>query len=183
MSHFSVCIVAKNEAKTLPRLIESLSEFKARGGEIIVVDTASIDDTAKVARSLGCKVTEVGEKFVTTIDFKLAKKINERFIVDDEKPIVDSGDRLFDYASARNFSASLASHDMICTLDCDESYVRLDIDKIDQLIKEGWEQFEYSFTFSHNPDGSPAMEFTQSKFYDRRKLHWVGICHEVLQNI
>ena len=181
MSHFSICIIAKNEAKTLPRLIESLSEFKAHGGEIVVVDTASIDNTAEVARSLGCKVTEVGEKFVTTINFKLAKKINERFVVEDEKFIVDSGDRLFDYSSARNFSTSLASNDMICTLDCDESYVRLDIDKIDQLIAEGWEQFEYNFIFAHDPWGRPSIEFVQSKFFDRRKAKWEGIVHEVLQ--
>ena len=181
MSHFSIAVIAKNEAKTLPRLIESLKEFQSRGGEIIVVDTASIDNTVEVAKSLGCKVTEAGERFITTIDLNLAKKINKRFIVNGEKPIVDSGDRLFDFASARNFAASLASNDMICTLDCDEAYVSFDIDKIEQFIKEGWEQFEYNFIFAHDAWGRPAVEFVQSKFYDRRKAKWEGIVHEVLQ--
>ena len=180
MSRFSVCIIAKNEAKTLPRLIQSLKEYQDRGGEIILVDTGSSDNTAELARSLGCKVTEVGNRFVTTIDEDLAHEINDRFI-EDEEPIVKGGDKLFDFASARNFSASLASNDMICTLDCDEAYTKFDLDKINQFIDEGYEQFEYNFIFAHDPWGRPAIDFVQSKFFDRRKVKWVGVVHEILQ--
>jgi len=134
MVNFSCCLIAKNEERTLPRLVESLKEFKNRGGEIILVDTGSVDNTVKLARDLGCKVTEVGDKFITTIDKDLAEKINKRFIVKGEEPIVKEGDRLFDFASARNYSVSLASNDMICTLDADEAYTVFDIDKIEQFI-------------------------------------------------
>ena len=180
---FSVCIIARNEENTLPNLLKSLEEFKNRGGEVIIVDTGSNDKTVEIAKAWGCKVTEVGDRFITTINSDLAQKINKRFVVDNEKAIVNAGDKLFDFASARNFSASLASNDMICTLDCDEAYTKFDLDKIEQFIKEGYEQFEYSFIFAHDPYGRPAVEFVQSKFYDRRKLRWTGCVHEVISPI
>ena len=62
--NFSIALIAKNESKTLPRLMESLKDFQSRGGEVILLDTGSNDGTPELARSLGCKVTEVGEKYV-----------------------------------------------------------------------------------------------------------------------
>jgi glycosyltransferase involved in cell wall biosynthesis len=180
MVNFSCCLIVKNEQNTLPKLLASLTDFKSRGGEVVIVDTGSTDNTVQIAKDWGCKVDIVGAKFITEIDNKTAKEINKRFIVDGEQEIVKSGDKLFDFASARNYSASLASNDMICTLDSDEVYTKFDIDRIEQEIKDGWEQFEYQFVFAHNPDGSPAIQFKQSKFFDRRKVQWSGIVHEVL---
>ena len=51
----SACYIVKNEAKTLPRSINSL---KSAVDEIIVVDTGSTDDTIEVAKSYGAKVVE-----------------------------------------------------------------------------------------------------------------------------
>ena len=177
---FSIVLIAKNEAKTLPKCIASLKDFTDRGGEVILCDTGSTDGTANLARSLGCKVTEVGEKFIKVIDKDLAKKINERFIIGDEPAIVKEGNRLFDFAAARNYATSLATNDMICTLDADEAYSVLNIDKLNQLIDEGYEQFEYQFVFAHDGYGRPAIQFVQSKFFDKRKIQWTGIVHEVL---
>ena len=42
---FSVTLIAKNEERSLPSLLASLSEFRARGGEILLVDTGSTDKT------------------------------------------------------------------------------------------------------------------------------------------
>ena len=78
---FSVVVIAKNEAKMLPRLVESLKEFTSRGGEIVCLDTGSKDGTPEIARKLGCKVTEVGERFITHITEEQAKAINDQFIV------------------------------------------------------------------------------------------------------
>jgi glycosyltransferase involved in cell wall biosynthesis len=50
--HFSVALIARNEEKTLPRLIESLSEFQRFGGEILLLDTGSTDNTVQVAKDL-----------------------------------------------------------------------------------------------------------------------------------
>lgn len=177
---FSVVLIARNESKTLPRLLASLASFKERGGEVVLVDTGSTDDTAEVARDLGCKVTEVGNKFRRVIDDKLADKINMTLLADGEANIVEAGDQLFDYSAARNFAASLAENDMVAMPDCDEQYTTLDIDKLNELIEAGAQQFEYQFVFSHDADGNELIKFFHSKFYDRTKMRWVGIIHEVL---
>lgn len=179
--NFSFALIARNESKTLPRLIESLAEFQKRGGKIVVLDTGSTDNTAEVARNLGCDVYEVGDMFRKTIDEELAKNINEKFVVDGEDPIVEAGQTLFDFASARNYVAELAPTDMIATPDCDEIRTKLDIDVICKLIDEGAEQFEYQFVFAHDLEGKPVIQFMHSKFYNRKKMHRVGIIHEVLQ--
>jgi glycosyltransferase involved in cell wall biosynthesis len=173
-------MIAKNEAKTLPKCMASLKEFTDRGGEVILCDTGSTDGTAELARSLGCTVAEVGEKFITTIDEDLAQKLNKRFVVKGEEPIVKDGNKLFDFASARNFANKLATNDMICTLDADEAYSVLNIDKLNELIDEGYTQFEYQFVFAHDQWGKPAIQFVQSKFFNRSNIQWTGIVHEVL---
>jgi len=178
---FSVALIAKNEAKTLPRMIESLKEFQSRGGEIWVLDTGSTDDTVKVAKDLGCKVEAVGDKFKINIDADLAKKINEKFIVDGEEPVVKAGDSMFDFGSARNHISTFPENDMIANPDCDEVYTKMDIDKLDKEIENGFEQFEYNFVFSHDHLGNPVTKFRHCKFYNRKKMKWAGIIHEVLQ--
>lgn len=178
--NFSIVLIARNESKTLPRLVGSLKEFQDRGGEILVCDTGSTDFTVEVAESLGCKVYPVGDKFKITVDKYLAKDINRKFVLGEEAPIIKEGDTLFDFASARNFIADFASNDMIATPDCDEIWTKLDIDKINKHITNGVDQFEYQFVFSHDGNGNPLIKFTHSKFYNRKKLKWVGVIHEVL---
>jgi glycosyltransferase involved in cell wall biosynthesis len=118
--------------------------------------------------------------FRITIDQDLADKINNKFVVEGEAPVVNAGDSLFDFASARNYSVSFAENDIISTMDCDEVFTKLDIDKINQFIDDGYEQFEYNFVFNHDPLGNPVIKFRQSKFYNRLKTKWVGVIHEVL---
>jgi glycosyltransferase involved in cell wall biosynthesis len=177
---FSIVMIAKNEAKTLRKCMTSLQEFRDRGGEIILVDTGSTDGTADIAREYGCKVEEVGEKFIQVIDQELADKINEHFLVEGEPKILNAGNRLFNFAAARNYATSLASNNMVCTLDCDEAYSKLDIDKLNELIDMGYGQFEYQFVFAHDQYGRPAIQFVQSKFFDKTKIQWTGVVHEVL---
>jgi len=178
--NFSVCLIAKNEEKTLPRMIGSLKEFQSKGGEILLLDTGSTDNTVKVAEDLGVKVIGVKDKFKITIDKELADEINKKFIVDGEMPVVKEGESLFDFASARNYIADFANNDMIATPDCDEIYTKLDLDKVQELIKAGVEQLEYNFVFSHDEQGNPVIKFRHCKFYNRKKLSWKGIIHETL---
>lgn len=178
--NFSVVLIARNESKTLPRLVESLKEFQSRNGEIVLLDTGSKDSTAQVARDLGCIVHEVGDKFRIFIDKTTADNINSQYIVEGEEPILKEGDSLFDYSSARNYAAGLASNDVVAMPDCDEIYTKLDLDAINQKIKSGVQQLEYQFVFSHDDLGKPLIQFLHCKFYDRRALKWVGIIHEVL---
>lgn len=171
----------RNESKTLPRAIESLKEFMARGGDVNIVDTGSTDDSVEVAKALGCRVKEVGTKFLHTIDVEYAKKINDRFIVENEMSVVNAGETYFDFASARNESVAMADCDFVCTMDCDEVLTRLDIDAIDKILKnKEIAHFEYNFVFSHLPDGRELIKFVQSKFYNRTKMEWQGIIHEMV---
>jgi 4,4'-diaponeurosporenoate glycosyltransferase len=52
----SIIIPARNEEKNLPNLLHSLAAQSVRPGEIIVVDDASTDHTAEVARQNGARV-------------------------------------------------------------------------------------------------------------------------------
>ncbi len=180
---YSVVLIARNESKTIPHAIESLKEFMARGGDVNVLDTGSTDNTVEVAKSLGCRVKEVGSIFRHEITEQRAKEINDRFIVENEHPILTAGESYFDFASARNAANSMADCDMVCTMDCDEVITRMDIDKIDQYIRDGYTQFEYNFVFSHTRDGQELVKFIQSKFYSRVKCNWVGIIHEMVTNL
>ncbi|GEM_PF-1179999 len=178
--NFSIVLIAKNEEKTLPRMLESLKNYRDKGGEIIIVDTGSTDNTVKIAKDYNCIVDTVGDKFRIYLSDLQVHEINSKFCMD-ESPIVSSGDSLFAFADARNYAASLASNDMISNQDCDEVYSYLDISTICNMIDSGVEQFVYNFIFSHTPFGKPAIQFDQSKFYNRKKLYWKGIVHEVLQ--
>lgn len=177
---FSYVLIARNEAKTLPRLIKSIQYFMDNWGEVILVDTGSVDNTAQIARDLGCKVFEVWDRFKIKIDKEYADKINNHFIVDGEENIVNEWDSIFDFASARNYASSLASNSFCFSPDCDEVFTKFDYDKILEVINSWIEQLEYNFVFSHDQFGNPAISFMHCKAFDRRVLKWEWAVHEIL---
>lgn len=179
---FDFCLIARNEGKVLRRCLASLEEFKARGGKVYLTDTGSTDDTVKIAKEWGCVVDEVGTKFLHTVAPGQAQQINDRFIVENEAPVVTAGDKYFDFASARNNTVRISEQNWVSTIDADEVVTKLDIDKINEVIRKSPDvgQFEYNFVFSHLPDGRELIKFVQSKFYDRSRMEWVGIIHEMV---
>ena len=178
---FSIVLISKNEENTLPTLFKSIKEFKDKGGEVIVLDTGSTDNTVKVAKEFGCKVEEVGDRFIKTI--KNADEINKRFIIDEE-PIIKNGDKLFDFSEARNYAATLASNDWVFSPDCDEALTSFNLNEIEKAISDpNVDRLEYNFVYSHDQYGNEAIKFLHSKFYNRKKLKWVGIIHEVLSGV
>lgn len=178
---FTVALIARNEEKTLPRLLKSLSEFISKGGKVLLLDTGSTDGTISVAKQLGCEVVAVGDKFLITIDEELANEINERFVWNDESPVVKTGEKLFDFASARNYIANLANTDWIWMPDCDESFTNLNLYEVEKAIQnKDISRLEYEFIFSHDIHGQPAIRFMHSKMYRKSQLEWKGIIHEIL---
>ena len=178
--NFSLVLITKNEEKTLPRLFESLKEFKEKGGETVIVDTGSTDNTVQIAKDFGCIVEEVGDRFVKTIDKELADRLNRTFIRQGEEPIVKEGTRYFVFSEAKNYAASLASNDMIYCIDADEVPKPFNIDVICDLINEGFTQFEYQHVFDHDEDGDDRVKFVQTKFFNRKEVHWEHTVHEML---
>lgn len=57
MMQLSVCLLTRNEAEKLPRVLGSVSGL---ADEVIVADTASTDDTVAVAKKLGARVIDAG---------------------------------------------------------------------------------------------------------------------------
>ncbi len=179
--NFSFVAIMKNEINVLPRLFDSIQWLLQLGVDFTILDTGSTDDSVNYARTRGAKVVEVGEKYISTIDENLASVINNKF-VKDGRDIVKPSQRLFNFAAARNEVASHANRDFVFTLDCDEAYSKFNVDEIIRLIEEGVTQFEYEFVYAHDAYGNPAVQFIQSKAYDRRVKEWKGIIHEILMD-
>lgn len=178
---FSFALIAKDEAKSLPNLLASLEEFKARGGETVLVDTGSSDDTRKIAAAWGCRVIGRGASFVHTINGIEAMKINDAFVVDGEDPIVAGGDSYFDFGEARAYAMMRTKSDYVCCPGCDEVFKTLDIDKVNEYIRAGWTQLRVDYIWSQNPDGTPAVRFYRDAYlFDRRLWHWIGSIHETV---
>lgn len=179
--NFTIALIGRNEGLTIPRLVASLGEFKNRGGEILLLDTGSTDNTVEVAKSLGCVVVSVGDQFQIRIDKDKAEEINKKFVVENETPVILMGNTLFDFASSRNFIANIAKTDWIWMPDCDESFTHFDLEEIEKAISnKNVDRLEYEYIFSHDAYGNPAIRFMHSKMYRKSNLEWKGIVHEVL---
>ncbi len=179
---FSVVVIARNEEKTLPRLLQSLEKFgfKERGGAVCILDTGSTDKTAQIARDWGCIVEEVGPKFMVKIDKETADAVNAKFGVEGEAPLLKEGESLFNFAAARNYAATLSPTNIVSTPDADEVFTMLDIDYVNSFIEQGLGQGEFEFVFAHDAQGKPAVQFKQCKMYDKTKLEWKNMVHEHL---
>lgn len=181
---FSVVMITLNEEKNLKRCLDSLKEFRKRQGEIILFDTGSTDKTVQIAKAYGCKVVTTKKTTDANIIIEPAfcRKINRAFVVKGESQIISDRKpyKLFNFAAARNFANKYASNNFIISIDADEIFVNLDIDAINNHIKEGAHQLSYHFTYARNSEGQPLIEFFQEKAFDRRRFSWTGIVHEYL---
>jgi glycosyltransferase involved in cell wall biosynthesis len=107
---FSLVIPAYNEARYLPRLLDSVDAARRsyRQGpweiERIVADNASTDGTAAVARDHGCRVVAVEKRAI---------------------------------AAARNGGAALACGEVLCFVDADTRVHPATFDRIDEVLAPG----------------------------------------------
>src|SRR5262245_23544611 len=97
LPRFSIVLLARDEERSLPRLLGSLAPFQRRGGDLLLVDTGSSDDTVCLARDRGCRVVEAGERFAGALSAAEAAEIEHRFARAGEGPLVRSGERTFHF--------------------------------------------------------------------------------------
>ncbi len=178
---FSVVTIVRNEADRLPRLLASLADFRARGGEVVVLDTGSGDGTPEVARSAGCRVAVERRRFDGRLTEGQARRINETFSREGEGPFVSPGERLFNFARARNCASGMARHSFQLALDGGDVVDALDVDWLDASIREGGTSV-YRFERRVLNRGGWSVEAGDC-FYDRRVMEWKGRAHNYLSVI
>jgi tetratricopeptide (TPR) repeat protein len=83
----SLCLITRDEARNLPRVIESV---RGLATEIIVVDTGSTDDTIRVAERLKAKV----ETIAWEDDFAAARNHSLRLATGDWILVLDADDEI-----------------------------------------------------------------------------------------
>ncbi len=181
MPQFSIVLIARNEAQTLPKLFSSLQKFVARGGEIVVVDTGSTDDTPQLARAFGSRVVERGDAFSTILSDAQAKEINARFAKNGETLPITAGQRLFHFANARNFASTCAQNDFVLHLDAADELRAFDDEWLDAQIRtNNISRFEY-WRIAALPDPrAETISFRIANFFDRRLFQWEGFAHEAV---
>lgn len=83
----SLCMIVKNEAKNLPRCLDSVQGVV---DEMIVLDTGSTDATPEIARSYGATVVQ----FEWCNDFSLARNEALKFVLGDWVLVLDADETL-----------------------------------------------------------------------------------------
>lgn len=170
---FSVVILARNEAQALPKLLADLADFVDRGGDLLLVDTGSTDETVALARRSRCWVEMVNDQYHSVLTEKAAVEIEKRFARGDDGRLVEAGQRLFHFGAARQHAARLATNNFVLQLDACDELEALDTDALDRWIDAGDARaFEYDQLY-----GSTRLRI--ARFYDRRRYEWVGRVHEV----
>nr|WP_243183086.1 TPR domain-containing glycosyltransferase [Anaerosolibacter carboniphilus] len=88
----SLCVIAKNEEKNLPRCIESVRDIV---DEIIIVDTGSTDDTVKIAECYGAKVFcyQWNDNFSDAKNFAFLQATGDWILTMDADEEINSSDR------------------------------------------------------------------------------------------
>ena len=185
---FSISIICKNEESSLPNLLDSLSEFIKLGGEIVLVDTGSTDNSISILKDYGFSnkkssplwYEEVGDKFRIPITPELTNLINDTFIstadYDKFNTLITSS--IFDFGSARKYAGSLPKNKWIFSIDCDEVVTHLDIPFLNHVIRSDDVQ-QLSFIFRYKDSKGNTTSTTQrDKFYNREYGDWRWIVHE-----
>lgn len=176
--NFSVVIIGKDEALTIPRLIATMGNYIKDGGDVQFLDTGSKDGTPDLCRSLGLNVKEVGTKYITIATKQMASKMNKKYIIEGEQEAVKAGEKVFDFAGARNEVHAMAKHDMVLAVDCSDIFEAFDYKCICDIISEGKKiKFNYDL---ENGEGPGAVRVEISRFYDRRVFQWKCRVHECI---
>jgi len=171
---FSIVIITRNEESKLPRLLKNCKEFLADGGEIIVMDTGSKDDTIKIAKEAGCITYEVGDQFAFYVSKQQATKLTKRFMLDGGTSLFTANQRIFHFGNARQHASTYATNDIIFSIDASDLLLSFDYKTITKkILEENKARFRYRQFY-----GGSDLEI--SRIYDRRVDKWSGCIHEIL---
>jgi tetratricopeptide (TPR) repeat protein len=145
-----------------------------RGGDVLVLDTGSLDGTADAARRHGARAVEAGGRFAFSLSVSEAALIERRFAVDGEGPLVRPGEPMFDFAAAREHAGGLAREDHVLQVDASDEMLALDVDFLEGTVRESEPpRLEYRLQ-------SGGLSLYVSRLYDRRRTRWEGRVHESL---
>ena len=173
---FSIAAVLRNESQRLPILLESLSDFRGRGGEVVVLDTGSDDGTPRLAAEAGCRVEVEPRRFTRSLSKKDLTRIEKAFdFPEGPPPLLRSGQRLFDEGAARNHASSLAKHDFVLAVDGSDVVDVMDLDFLDEAVRgAGSDVLKFETRRLHE-----CRWFAEHRDYfaDRRTTRWYGRAH------
>ena len=149
MNKYKVCVYAicKNEEKFVKRWVESMRE----ADEIIVLDTGSTDNSVKLLKDLGVKVT--------------TKEI---------KPW------RFDVARNKSLELVPIDTDICVCTDLDEVLERGWREKLENAWQENTTRLKYTYNWSFDEYGKPATTFLLNQIHKRKGSHWYHPVHEIL---
>jgi len=72
-----------------------------------------------------------------------------------------------------------ARNNIIFCPDCDE-VVEWNLKDIEEILDVYPDLIQFQYIYSFDSNKNPIYQFLYSKFYNREKLKWEGIIHEVL---
>ena len=149
MNKYKVCVYAicKNEEKFVKRWVESMRE----ADEIIVLDTGSTDNSVKLLKDLGVKVT--------------TKEI---------KPW------RFDVARNKSLELVPIDTDICVCTDLDEVLESGWREKLENAWQENTTRLKYTYNWSFDEYGKPATTFLLNQIHKRKGYHWYHPVHEIL---
>lgn len=171
---FSVVVICRDEENSLPGLLESLTEFRRRGGKTVIVDTGS-KDPGYLLQAQACSGTTVvmaGGRFNIKVHEDEARIVNELLERNEEAPVVAAGDEVFDFSAARNYAASLSPTDFVLYLDADER-ITCDLESAEKEMTEGRGLLRTWIKAGQE-------KWLTTRLYNRKHYEFQGICHEGL---
>jgi glycosyltransferase involved in cell wall biosynthesis len=174
---FSIGLIVKNEEHTLPKLYDCVKDFINDGGEVVLLDTGSTDNTVDVANKLGMKVYVASRSFTENLSAKSIKKIKSTYLEEEEHNManewIKGEHNFFNFGKARNELNKYVTNDVLIQLDGSDTLVAFDYKYINEKIKEGIHRFDYTQIYG-------AVELTISRFYNKSVDVWEGRIHEIL---
>lgn len=155
---FSVCLMVKNEAKNLPRCLDSIQKLGIMD-ELIILDTGSTDDTIDIALSYGAKVIIPENLEEYFVDTKFGPKIN--------------------FSKARNESIRHATNEWLFLCDADEEIVG-DSSRLKGFIRHLSDQTEaIAIPFEDKQKGKTHVQFPPPRFFKNGCVKYEGIVHNL----